>query len=259
LVAHGVSKAFGGVKALDGAAITAEPGTITAILGSNGAGKTTLLNTISGFVIPDAGTITVGETSLIGLSADRIGQRGVGRTFQTPQIPHGMNVLDVVESGRFHQGPGLLASIMRLPSYRKAQRENRMVALAALRFAGLEHLIFEDAPSLPLGTRRLLEVVRAVAREPNLLLLDEPAAGLDDVGLAELAQLVRRIRDAGGTVIIVEHNVPFVMDLADEVHVMELGRTIASGTPVQIAHDPAVIASYLGEALTAQADLEELR
>jgi branched-chain amino acid transport system permease protein len=259
LVADGVSKAFGGVKALDGAAITAEPGKITAILGSNGAGKTTLLNTISGFVIPDAGTITVGETSLIGLSADRIGQRGVGRTFQTPQIPHGMNVLDVVESGRFHQGPGLLASIMRLPSYRKAQRENRMVALAALRFAGLEHLIFEDAPSLPLGTRRLLEVVRAVAREPNLLLLDEPAAGLDDVGLAELAQLVRRIRDAGGTVIIVEHNVPFVMDLADEVHVMELGRTIASGTPVQIAHDPAVIASYLGEALTAQADLEELR
>lgn len=259
LVVQGVSKAFGGVKALDGAAITAEPGRITAILGSNGAGKTTLLNTISGFVSPDSGTITVGNTNLVGLAPDRIGQRGVGRTFQTPQIPHAMTVLDIVESGRFHQGPGLLASIMRLPSYRQAQRDNRTVALAALRFAGLEHLMFEDAQSLPLGTRRLLEVVRAVAREPNLLLLDEPAAGLDDVGLTELAQLVRRIRDAGGTVIIVEHNVPFVMDLADDVHVMELGRTIASGTPGQIAHNPAVIASYLGESLTAQADLEELR
>jgi branched-chain amino acid transport system permease protein len=247
LVVSGTEKSFAGLRALTGVDLVVEPGTITAIIGPNGAGKTTLLNLISGLLEADKGQVELADRQLTGLRADSVSRLGVGRTFQTPIIPDTMTVLELVESGRLRHGNiGFWSSILRLPRFYRIRREDRGAALAALSFAGLEHLADQDAVGLPLGTRRLLEVVRSVAGEPNILLLDEPAAGLDDEGLTELSMLIRRTRDAGGTVVLVEHNVSFVMDVADQVFVMELGKVIASGPPNVVRRDERVIDSYLG-------------
>jgi branched-chain amino acid transport system permease protein len=247
LVVQGVEKQFAGLKALSGVDLVVEPGTITAIIGANGAGKTTLLNLVSGLLRADAGEVHLADRRLTGMRAHKVARLGVGRTFQTPMIPGSMSVLQVVESGRLRHGRvGFLSAILRLPKLYRVRKSDREAAMAALSFAGLAHMANQEAGSLPLGTRRLLEVVRSVAGEPNVLLLDEPAAGLDDVGLGELGALMRRARDAGGTVVIVEHNVPFVMSIADQVFVMELGKVIASGPPNKVRNDPRVIDSYLG-------------
>jgi branched-chain amino acid transport system permease protein len=247
LVISGIRKRFGELSALQGVDLVVEPGTVTAIIGSNGAGKTTLLNLISGLLRADQGHIDLEGRRLTGLPANRVSRMGVGRTFQTPIIPDTMTVLELVESGRLRHGNiGFWSAILRLPRYYQVRHRDRLAALAALSFAGLSHLAGEDAAALPLGTRRLLEVVRSVAGEPNILLLDEPAAGLDDTGLEELSTLIRRTRDAGGTVVLVEHNVPFVMQIADQVYVMDLGQVIASGPPSVVRRDQRVIDSYLG-------------
>jgi branched-chain amino acid transport system permease protein len=247
LQARGISKSFGGNRALNGADLSAAPGTVTAILGANGAGKTTLLNVVSGLLKPDSGTVALDADQLVGLSGSAVARHGVSRTFQTPIIPRDMTVVEVVETGGLrHFRSDKLQSILRTPSWRRSQAQARAQALTALRFAGLEHLAHHDATGLPLGTRRLLEVVRAIVGQPRVVLLDEPAAGLDDRGLQELGELVRRSRDAGATVIIVEHNVKFVLGLADRVYVMDLGGVIAVGAPEEIRSDPQVIASYLG-------------
>ncbi|RAY11920.1 branched-chain amino acid ABC transporter substrate-binding protein [Actinomadura craniellae] len=247
MVVAGVEKSFAGLRALSGVDLTVEPGTIAAIIGPNGAGKTTLLNLVSGLLPADTGRVELAGRELTGLRAHQVSRLGVGRTFQTPVDLGSMSVLEVVESGRFRKGNlGSLSAILRLPKYHRVREADRKAAVAALSFAGLEHAAAQDAASLPLGTRRLLEVVRSVAGEPSVLLLDEPAAGLDDSELRELGMLMRRIRDAGGTVVLVEHNVPFVMDVADQVFAMELGRVIAAGPPEVVRRDQRVIDSYLG-------------
>jgi branched-chain amino acid transport system permease protein len=254
---EGVSKRFGGLRALDDVTMVAEPGRVTALIGPNGAGKTTLLNTVSGFTPTDGGTISIGDRTVSGLRAERVARSGVGRTFQTPMIPRSMTVVEVVESGRLSRGRiGLLASVLRLPSFRRTRVVDRAMAQEALRFAHLDRVAGEDAQALPLGTRRLLEVVRAVVAEPHVVLLDEPAAGLDDDGLRELGTLVRHMRDAGATVVLVEHNVPFVLDVADTVYVLEFGAVIASGPPHAVRTDPKVIASYLGGRAAVGVDIE---
>ncbi|MFC0529992.1 branched-chain amino acid ABC transporter ATP-binding protein/permease [Phytohabitans kaempferiae] len=255
----GLVKAFAGLKALNGVDLTVQPGTITAIIGANGAGKTTLLNLVSGVLRADEGSVSLAGKQISGLPAHEVSRLGVGRTFQTPLIPPRMTVLEVVESGRLRYGKvGLLTAILRLPTYYRVRRADREAALAALSFAGLGHLAHQPAGSLPLGTRRLLEVVRAVAGMPHVLLLDEPAAGLDDDGLRELEMLMRRTREAGGTVVLVEHNVPFVMDVADQIFAMELGRVIASGPPEVVRRDQRVIDSYLGRRGQAAEELADL-
>lgn len=247
LIVEGVTKAFGGLQALRGVNLTAEPGQITAILGANGAGKSTLLNTVSCFVRADSGTIVVGDSEIQRLRPHRAARLGIGRTFQTPLIPEEMTALEVVRTGRLHmRKAGPLATLLRLPKFRRIRRTDTQAALEVLAFAGLLPHADQEARSLPLGTRRLLEVVRAFAGQPSVVLLDEPAAGLDDTGLRDLAELLIRFRDAGATVVLVEHNVPFVLGFADAVHVMGLGKVIASGTPDEIRNDPEVIASYLG-------------
>lgn len=248
LAVRDVRKQFGGVPALAGVSLTAQPGQVLAILGPNGAGKTTLLNAMSGFVSPDGGEIQLGaQHDLRGLSPAQIARRGVSRTFQTPIIPRGMTAQEVVESGRLGRpGPTLLGAVFRSPRMRRTRAEDRAAATAALTFAGLGEVAATDAQALPLGTRRLLEVVRAVVAQPGVVLLDEPAAGLDDEGQEELSRLIRRARDAGGTVIIVEHNVRFVLELADRVVAMALGEVIAEGTPDEMRRNEAVIATYLG-------------
>jgi branched-chain amino acid transport system permease protein len=247
LAVRDVHKEFGGLKALDGAELTAGAGKVTALIGPNGAGKTTLLNAIGGFINVRQGSIRLGDDDLTGRSTAAIARQGVARTFQTPRIPHGFTVLDVVVSGRLRVGRlGIIPALLRLPSFRRQRRADIQAALEVLRFAGLEHLAAADAQSLPLGTRRLLEVARALAGAPGVVLLDEPAAGLDEAGLEGLQKLISRARDAGATIVLVEHNVPFVMGVADSVWVMNLGKPLVNGTPEEIRNNSAVLDVYLG-------------
>lgn len=248
LRAESVSKSFGGVHALSGVSLMAEPGRVTALIGANGSGKTTMLNLICGYATPDNGTITFGDTALGGLAPHRIARVGVGRTFQTPSVPRGVSVLDVVASGRFNLDRcGLVASILRMPKYWRSRRTDRREALVLLELVGLTSLADQDASSLSLGNRRLVEVARALCGRPGLLLLDEPASGLSTEETERLGQVITAAARAGAAVILIEHNFSFVTSVSDSAHVLELGKLIASGTPATIAKDPLVIESFLGQ------------
>jgi branched-chain amino acid transport system permease protein len=247
LVVDGVSKAFGGVQAVDRVSLRAEAGAITALIGSNGSGKTTLLNLICGFNRADSGTIRLGENDLTTRKPDQIARGGVGRTFQTPSVPRGPSVLETVASGRYcGDGVGPLASILRLPRYWRTQLSDRQEAMALLECVGLSEIAGERADSLALGTRRLVEVARALCGRPRLLLLDEPASGLSSSEVAHLSSIVSAAAAAGTAVIIIEHNFQFVTDLADQAYVLHLGKLIAHGPAATIGEDPHVIESYLG-------------
>jgi branched-chain amino acid transport system permease protein len=247
LTVRGATRSFGAVKALTDIDFDAKPGQITGLIGANGAGKTTLLNAISGTISLDAGRVSIGDADISGLRVHQRVRMGVGRTFQTPLIPEAMSTLEVAQSGAMIDGRlGMLAAILRLPRFRRQLRHDRAVAFGALDIVGLAGRAGDQATELPLSTRRLLEVVRAVAGRPKVLLLDEPAAGMDDDALEELSDLLRRLRDAGATIVLIEHNISFVLGLADAVHVMNLGTTLATGTPDEIRRNPEVIASYLG-------------
>ena len=245
----GVNKMFGGVKALAGVSLTAEPGEITALIGSNGSGKTTLLNVICGYAVPQAGSVKLNDREISRLKPNEIARLGIGRTFQTPMIPRGVCVRDVVASGRYAGDQiGFYASILRLPQYWRAQRADRREATALLDLVDLTDVANQEAASLPLGTRRLVEVVRALSAEPGVVLLDEPASGLNDEEIERLARLVERLADAGATVIVIEHNFRFIKRISHTVHVLHLGQLIASGTVEAVTKDPQVIESYLGKA-----------
>jgi branched-chain amino acid transport system permease protein len=248
LEVRGVSKSFGGQPALVDVRVKAKPGQITAIIGANGAGKTTLLNAISGLIPVDGGQVFLGSHELTGLRVPARARRGVSRTFQTPQIPGSMTVLDVVRGGCLAKHSTLpLTAAFRTRGYRRQSVCDTETAMAALSMCGLRNLSSHRASELPLGRRRLLEVARSIAGSPTLLMLDEPAAGLDAAGLSELQETIRRVRSAGSTIILVEHNVKFVMENADRVIAMDLGTVIAVGTPAEVRGNEAVIDSYLGK------------
>ncbi|MEV4835768.1 branched-chain amino acid ABC transporter ATP-binding protein/permease [Nonomuraea sp. NPDC049486] len=243
----GVAKAFGGNQALTNAALRAEPGRVTALIGPNGSGKTTLLNLVCGYYRRDAGTITLDGKEIGTAATHAIARLGVARTFQTPLIPPGITVRDVVASGRYTAEPASFGgAILRTRRFRRVQRRDREQAGQALTLVGLDHLADTEAATLPLGMRRLLEVARALVAEPKVLLLDEVASGLDEAEVETLAALIRRIRDAGCTVILVEHNFGLVLSLADEIVVLARGSVLASGTPAEIEADPRVRDEYLG-------------
>lgn len=247
LTVRGATRSFGQVKALQNIDFEAKPGRITGLIGANGAGKTTLLNAISGAIKLDSGTVDLGGIDITTMRIFTRARIGIGRTFQTPLIPEAMSTLEVAQSGAMMDGRlRMLEAILRLPGFRRQQRNDRAVALGALEIVGLSDRADVPATELPLSTRRLLEVVRAVAGRPKVLLLDEPAAGMDDDALAELRDLLVRLRDAGATIVLIEHNISFVLGVADDVHVMNLGATLATGKPDDIRHNPEVIASYLG-------------
>jgi branched-chain amino acid transport system permease protein len=243
----GVAKSFGGVHALAGVDLEAQPRAITAIIGANGAGKTTLLNAISGLIPVDRGEVWLGDEELSRLRADKIARAGVSRTFQTPQIPESLSVLDVAASGLIgeHWVPSVEAGL-RSPRYRRVRRSDIARARAALAFVGLDGEEELPAQLLPLGRRRILEVARCIAAEPSVVLFDEPAAGCDPEALDILGGVLRKLRDEGATVVLIEHNVSFVMGIADTVYVMGLGAVIAHGSPEDVRQDEAVISSYLG-------------
>ena len=199
---RGVAKAFGGNHALAGVDLVAEPGRVTALIGPNGSGKTTLLNMICGFYKTDAGSIRLGERELQGRAPYVVARAGVARTFQTPNIPAGITVLEAVTAGRYTaQRASVLAAVLRLPRYRRVRRGDYEEARRMLALVGIEDLEGTEATALPLGQRRLLEVARSLVSRPGVLLLDEVASGLDEDEVERLAEVIRRVRDAGGTVV----------------------------------------------------------
>jgi branched-chain amino acid transport system permease protein len=258
LVVSNISKAFGGVKASRDVSLTAEPGQVTALVGSNGSGKTTLLNLISGYTKADAGEIKLGEHTLTGLAPHRVARLGVGRTFQTPSVPRSLSALEVVAAGRYcEENVGAIGAMLRLPRYRRARRTDREAALAALEEVGLGHLAGEEAATLSLGTRRMLEVARAICGHAELILLDEPASGLSESEVEVLGEVIRAAADAGTTVVLIEHNFRFIVGISDVVHVLHAGALIASGDAQSIGHDPGVIESYLGSRAAGALALDE--
>ncbi|MFC9550324.1 ATP-binding cassette domain-containing protein [Rhodococcus sp. NPDC056960] len=247
LVVDGISKAFGGNQALDDTVLRAEPGSVTALIGPNGSGKTTMLNMICGFYRPDSGRILIGDREVQGMAPEQVAGVGVARTFQTPDIPDGVTVLEAVASGRYRTDRvSMLSTVLRLPRYRRVRAADLAEAERALDTVGLAHLRDETAASLPLGMRRLLEVARSVVARPRVLLLDEVASGLDEDEVERLADLIRQLGRAGCTIVLVEHNFRLVLALADTIVVLAQGRVIAAGPPSEIEHDPRVLSEYLG-------------
>ena len=250
VVVDALDKSFGGNHAVRGVSFTAQPGQITALIGTNGSGKTTVLNMINGFLRPDSGAVRLGEgqtRTLSTMSVDAVARAGVTRTFQTPIMPEGVTSVDFVALGGYLTDPASLAeTVLRLPGHRRRVREATIRAERLLGALGLAEIMDKDVDSLPLGNRRLVEVARSLAASPSVLLLDEVGSGLDEGDLARLEDLLCRIRDAGVTIILVEHNFPLVMRLADHVHVLSRGATLVEGPPAEIRDNPDVATEYLG-------------
>jgi branched-chain amino acid transport system ATP-binding protein len=247
LEVSGLAKAFGGVAALADVHFEVPAGVVYAVIGPNGAGKTTLFNTLCGFYAPDEGAIRFEGASLTGLPPHAIAARGISRTFQNLQVFFNMTVLENVLVGcHLRARTGLVAAALRLPSVRREERQVREWARDALAFCGLVHLDGQPASALPYGVLKRVEVARALAARPKLLLMDEPAAGLNDTETLEMRGLIRRICDAGVAVLLVEHNMELVMQVSDRVLVLEYGSVLAEGTPAQIQADRRVIDAYLG-------------
>ncbi|MEU1984486.1 ATP-binding cassette domain-containing protein [Nocardia sp. NPDC019395] len=251
VVVDAVSKSFGGNRALNNVSLEAKPGEITALIGANGSGKTTLLNIISGFYRADAGTVQLDGAPLPLGMAVKTARMGVARTFQTPVVPSSMTTAEAVEVGRYSSDYcGIPSAMLRLPRYRSVAGRDTEQALVWLSATGLSSEARSLAKGLSLGDRRMLEVARALATGASVLLLDEVASGLDPEDLDRLTVLLRAVRDAGATVILVEHNFRLVCDLADSIYVLERGDLIAQGNAAEIQQDEAVARSYLGEEMT---------
>ena len=247
LVLRNVSRSFGGVRAVSDVSFAVEQGTVCALVGPNGAGKTTLFNMVTNLSAPDSGTVEMDGVTLAGLSPGQVAARGLIRTFQTARVFPGMTVLENVMAGRHRLlRHGGLAHALRLPAARREEAALHRRALDLLDMVGLRGVADAPATELPMGGQKLLEVTRALMAQPRLLLLDEPAAGLNDTETADLAGLLRAIRTAGITVLVVEHNMNLVMGVADIVVVLEAGNVIAAGPPGVVRADPRVIDAYLG-------------
>jgi branched-chain amino acid transport system ATP-binding protein len=247
---EGVSKRFGGLDALRDVTFAVHQGQIKALIGPNGAGKTTLFNLASGSYRATHGRVLLSGVDITRTAPHRICRMGLGRTFQHSLMFDDMSVVENVAVGRYSRTKaGALSAALSLPLHRREERETLKVAHEALRRVGLHHRAEEPADNLPMGERHLMEIARALATEPRLLLLDEPAAGLNDEETGRLADTVRKIRDEGVTVLLVEHDMTFVMDISDEVVVLDYGRKIAEGPPLMIQDNEEVIKAYLGEEL----------
>jgi branched-chain amino acid transport system ATP-binding protein len=242
-----VSKVFGGLTAVDNVSFTLEKGQILGLVGPNGSGKSTMLNVLSGVYRSDGGSVVHRGRTLTGLTPSAIAVAGLARTFQNLQIFHGLSVGENVMVGRnCRMGSTVLGAVFGSSFARREEEEARERARALLKMVGLERSIDAAPSSLSYGRRRLLEVARALASEPSILMLDEPCAGLAQSEADELAAFIRTLGASGVGVIVIEHNMRFVMGLVDKIVALNFGRKIAEGDPASIRENEAVIAAYLG-------------
>ncbi len=242
-----VSKIFGGLTALEDVSFFIRKGEITGIIGPNGAGKTTLFNIITGIYTQTAGKIFLENTNISTFAPEKLARLGLVRTFQNIELFGQMTVLENVMVGLHTKSrSGIISCSFKLPGHVKEERTIRDRALYWLDYCGLKESSATVANNLPFGKGRLLEIARAIALEPQIILMDEPAAGLNNRETAHLADLIRKIRDSGITVVLVEHDMELIMDICDSIVVLDLGRKLAEGSPRQIQENPAVIAAYLG-------------
>jgi len=238
---------FGGLRALDNVSFKSERGQILSIIGPNGAGKTTLFNVVSGLYRPKSGRVFLGGRNVTGMPAHQLAHLGLSRTFQNLQVFFQMTALENVMVGRhIHEKRGVISHLFGLPSINRQNTQSQIAALQLLDQLGLASYATIPAGSMPFGALKRLEIARALALQPNILLLDEPAAGCNPSETAELAETIRDIADTGVSVILVEHDIRLVMDISKEIVVLNYGRKLAQGSPMEIQANPNVIEAYLG-------------
>ncbi len=254
----GLTMDFGGIRALDSVDLDIRPGEIVALIGPNGAGKTTFFNCLTGIYTPSSGDILLRnpesgkETRINGMKPNKITKKGMARTFQNIRLFPNMSVLENVMIGRHCRTHSLiLGAILRDPATRREEQEIIDTSYQILQKVGLDRDVNEQAKNLPYGAQRRLEIARALATEPFLLLLDEPAAGMNPKETEALVNLIRLICKEGHSILLIEHDMKLVMSLSDRIFVMDYGKKIAQGTPEEVRSNPAVIKAYLGEDVDA--------
>jgi branched-chain amino acid transport system ATP-binding protein len=253
----GLGISFGGIRAVDDVSFHITPGQIFSIIGPNGAGKTTLFNLISGIYRPDTGSIRIAGEEVTGFAPSELARRGLSRTFQNLQIFSRMTVVENVMAGRhLREQRGLVSHILHLPAARAQERRTRELAM---RFLARVHLSADAdrvAGSLPYGAMKRLEIARALATEPRLLLLDEPAAGCNSTETEEIDRLLVEIADDGIAVVLIEHDMKLVMGISNRILVLDQGRVLAEGLPGEVAVDPRVVTAYLGAAARPASEVD---
>jgi branched-chain amino acid transport system ATP-binding protein len=251
LETRGLSKTFGGLKAVQDVDLRVEPNRIVSVIGPNGAGKTTFFNCLSGIYCPDGGSILLDGRDITGRAPHQVCKLGLSRTFQNIRLFPEMSVLTNVMVAQFqHRSLSPLPLLFRSKHFCDREKECRDEALAFLDFVGLAHLAEAVSSSLAYGLQRRLEIARALATKPRLLLLDEPAAGMNPQEAVEMVALISRIRERGLAILLIEHHMKVVMSISDEIMVLDHGIPIAHGAPEKVRNDPQVIKAYLGEEVT---------